>query len=316
MKIGGHPRSVKILAAEDNPVFQTMLRGILTKWGYEVVVARDGNEALLALESEEAPRLAILDWMMPGIDGVDVCRRVRSLGREPYIYILLLTARTESEDLVEGIDAGADDYLTKPFNAAELRARLRAGERILNLQTQLLEAREALRQEATHDSLTGLLNRRAILGLLELELERAKRNNLALATLMVDLDHFKQVNDRYGHVSGDEVLREATRRMAVSVRRYDSVGRYGGEEFLVVLPGCDGEGAAAQAERLRQAMEVQPFVVGEHSIDMTCSVGIAWHAGGKPCNTDVLIREADAGLYAAKQQGRNRAAHADTFALQ
>jgi diguanylate cyclase (GGDEF)-like protein len=160
------------------------------------------------------------------------------------------------------------------------------------------------------------LNRRAILGLLELEVERAKRNNLALAALMVDLDHFKQVNDCYGHVCGDEVLREATRRMAASIRRYDSVGRYGGEEFLIVLPGCDGEGAAAQAERVRRTMESLPFVVGEHSIGMTCSVGIAWHDGGKPSNTDTLIREADAGLYAAKQQGRNRAAYADNLAVQ
>jgi len=302
---------VKILAAEDNPVFQTMLRGMLTKWGYEVIVARDGNEALLALEAENGPRLAILDWMMPGIDGVDVCRQVRSRGREPYVYILLLTARTESEDLVEGIDAGADDYLTKPFNSAELRARLRAGERILNLQMQLLEAREALRQEATHDSLTGLLNRRAILGLLQLELERAMRGNLAMATLMLDLDHFKQVNDRYGHAAGDQVLREATERMTASTRRYDSVGRYGGEEFLIILPGCNGEGAAAQAERLRKAMESEPFLVGEQPIAMTCSIGIACHTGRPACDIDMLIREADAALYAAKGQGRNRIASAE-----
>src|SRR5438552_2779490 len=142
---------MRVLAAEDNPVFQSMLRTMLTKWGYAPIVARDGTEAWKILESEEAPRLAVLDWMMPGVDGVEICRRLRSLGREPYIYILLLTARTESQDLIEGMDAGADDYLTKPFNAHELRVRLHAGRRILDLQEELLKTREALREQATHD---------------------------------------------------------------------------------------------------------------------------------------------------------------------
>jgi two-component system cell cycle response regulator len=297
---------VKILAAEDNPVFQTMLRGMLTKWGYEVIIAKDGHEALQALEGEDAPRLALLDWMMPGLDGVDVCRRVRSKGREPYIYILLLTARTDSEDLVTGMDAGADDYLTKPFNAPELRARLRAGQRILDLQEQLLEAREALRQEATHDALTGLLNRRAILGVLEIELERASRENLPLAVLMADLDHFKQVNDQWGHQAGDSVLHEGAERMRSSVRVYDSVGRYGGEEFLIVLPGCVAEGATAQAERLRQAFSSQPFSYAGETFPVTVSVGICCRASAPSVNTDTLIREADLCLYAAKEQGRNR----------
>src|ERR1700732_429679 len=121
---------MKILAAEDNPVFQSMLRSMLTKWGYEVILASDGNQAWSALQEECPPRLAILDWMMPGLDGVEVCRRLRAANREPYVYVLLLTARTDSQDLVEGLDAGADDYLTKPFNAPELRARFGAGRRL------------------------------------------------------------------------------------------------------------------------------------------------------------------------------------------
>lgn len=297
---------MKILAAEDNPVFQSMLRSILTKWGYEVVTAADGNEALAALEAEDPPRLAILDWMMPGIDGVDICRRVRAIGREPYIYILLLTARTESEDLVEGIDSGADDYLTKPFKAPELRARLRAGQRILELQEQLMAAREALRQEATHDSLTGLLNRHAILGLLQIELERATREHRDLSVLMADIDHFKDVNDRYGHLAGDAVLRESAERMKSSIRRYDSLGRYGGEEFLVVLPGCSTDGAIAQAERLRMSMAAVAFDAGEQTLPVTCSIGVACRTAGTPVDTDSLIRAADVGLYAAKENGRNR----------
>lgn len=297
---------MKILAAEDNPVFQSMLRAILTKWGYEVIVAKDGNEALAVLEADNAPRLAILDWMMPGIDGVDVCRRVRAVGREPYIYILLLTARTDSEDLVEGIDSGADDYLTKPFNAPELRARLRAGQRILDLQEQLLAAREALRQEATHDSLTGLLNRHAILGVLQIETERAGRERLPLSILMADLDHFKQINDSHGHQCGDAVLREGAERMTSSIRRYDSLGRYGGEEFLFVLPGCNAEGGLAQAERLRLAFDSEPFRVGDRSLTVTCSIGVASRPPGLAGTIDELIRDADMALYAAKANGRNR----------
>jgi len=297
---------VKILAAEDNPVFQSMLRSMLTKWGYEVIVAQDGEEALRVLETDDAPRLAILDWMMPGIDGVDVCRRVRAVGREPYIYILLLTARTDSEDLVEGMDSGADDYLTKPFKAPELRARLRAGQRILDLQEQLLAAREALRQEATHDSLTGLLNRHAILALLNMELERAARELRPLSVLMVDLDHFKRVNDRYGHLAGDVVLRESAERMKSSIRRYDASGRYGGEEFLFVLPGCSVEGALAQAERLRLSIAATPIAIGAQSLTVTCSVGVACRPPVLRVDTDTLMREADLALYAAKENGRDQ----------
>src|SRR5258708_7250089 len=192
------------LAAEDNPVFLSMLRTLLTKWGYRAVMARDGNEAWHVLEWEEAPRLAVLDWMMPGVDGVEICRRLRSLNREPYIYILLLTARTESQDLIEGMDAGADDYLTKPFNAHELRVRLRAGRRILDLQ-------DALREQATHDGLTGLLNRNSILEKLDEEVSRGARGMEPVAALMADLDGFKSINDTHGHLAGDAILREAAR---------------------------------------------------------------------------------------------------------
>src|SRR5580704_17871680 len=168
-----HP--MKVLAAEDNPVFQSMLTNLLTKWGYEPVVACDGNEAWEALQQPDGPQLAILDWMMPGLNGVDICRGVRAAGREPYVYIVLLTSRTDSQDLVEGMEAGADDYLTKPFQAHELRVRLHAGRRILDLQHQLLAAREALRDQATHDGLTGLLNRNAILEIVRKELARSAR---------------------------------------------------------------------------------------------------------------------------------------------
>jgi two-component system, cell cycle response regulator len=296
-----HP--MRVLAAEDNPVFQSMLKTMLTRWGYQAVIARDGNEAWDILERDDAPRLAVLDWMMPGIDGVEICRRIRSANREPYIYILLLTARTESQDLIEGMDAGADDYLTKPFNAHELRVRIRAGRRILDLQEELLQAREALREQATHDSLTGLLNRASILEKLDDELSRAARNGSVVSVLMVDLDRFKSVNDTQGHLAGDAVLREAAGRLRSVSRRYDSVGRYGGEEFLVVLPGCDASAARIQAERLREAVAGTPFRADSRPLTITCSIGLACSSHSAP---EVLIREADDALYSAKAQGRNR----------
>jgi diguanylate cyclase (GGDEF)-like protein len=296
---------MRVLAAEDNPVFQSMLRTMLTKWGYQPVIARSGTEAWRILESEDAPRLAVLDWMMPGLDGVEICRRVRGANREPYIYILLLTARTESQDLIEGMDAGADDYLTKPFNAHELRVRLHAGRRILDLQAELLKTREALRQQATHDGLTGLLNRNSILEALDDEISRSARSNQAVSVIMADLDRFKLVNDTHGHLAGDAVLREAARRLKTSARRYDSVGRYGGEEFLIVLPGCDASDAIAQAERMRDAIGATPFITPSQPLVVTASLGVACSSR---CPPEALVRQADDALYEAKAGGRNQVA--------
>jgi diguanylate cyclase (GGDEF)-like protein len=296
----------RVLAAEDNPVFQSMLRSLLTKWGYDVIMVRDGIEARDILQSEDAPRLALLDWMMPGMDGVELCRFVRATRREPYVYIVLLTARTESHYLIEGMDAGADDYLTKPINSHELRVRLRAGMRILQLQEELVQAREALRDQAMHDGLTGLLNRVSVLEALQSGLARANREHDSVSVLMIDIDRFKQTNDTHGHLAGDAVLREAAKRMKAAVRRYDSVGRYGGEEFLIVLPGCTEDAAFMQAERVREAIAREPFVVGTNTLPITCSIGVAGRAHPSESNADALVREADGALYAAKGRGRNR----------
>jgi two-component system cell cycle response regulator len=296
----------RVLAAEDNPVFQTMLRNMLNHWGYEAIIARDGMEAWDILRSESAPRLAILDWMMPGMDGVEVCRHVRAAAREPYIYIVLLTARTQSADLVQGMEAGADDYLTKPFAAPELRVRLRAGMRILDLQEQLVATREALRVQATYDGLTGLLNRGALMETLQKELARASREDQPVSVLLADLDWFKKVNDTYGHLTGDAVLVEAARRMKATVRGYDAVGRYGGEEFLFVLPGCGAAVADAQAERIRAAVAAAPFSNATPGLQVTCSIGVASRDHAAIEHTDQLVREADLALYRAKRLGRNR----------
>jgi diguanylate cyclase (GGDEF)-like protein len=297
---------VKILIADDDDVLRHILQATLSKWGYEVVLARTGLEAWRILEGSDAPKLAILDWIMPGMDGVEVCREIRKRVDEPYIYILLLTAKDRKEDVVAGMDAGADDYLAKPFNPEELKVRLRAGRRILDLQSELLAARERLHYQATHDSLTGLLNRAAALDALRNELERANRQDLALSVILADVDHFKQINDTYGHAAGDAVLCEAARRMKSSVRVYDTVGRYGGEEFLFILPGCAGANAVIQADRLRTCITEHPIELPRQTITFTLSMGVVVRYGGASDDLDTLIQEADAALYQAKILGRNR----------
>jgi two-component system, cell cycle response regulator len=304
---------LKVLIAEDNPGFRQILERMLKKWGYDVVSADSGLKAWEILQAADPPRLAILDWMMPGLDGVEVCRRVRELGREPYIYILLLTARDTPEELVEGMEAGADDYLRKPVNSHELRVRLRAGRRILDLQEELVNAREILRRQATRDPLTELWNRAAMFDILARELKRTSRESGTLSIVMADLDHFKLVNDRLGHAAGDAVLCEAARRMSLCVRPYDSPCRYGGEEFLIVLPGCDLAGATMRAEEIRSAMATVPFHIPEGVLSVTCSLGVTASSGDAGFDASALLHEADEALYAAKHNGRNRV---EAFATQ
>lgn len=297
---------MKVVIAEDDPVSRRLLEAKLVKWGYEVVVTRDGEEALAALRGEDAPRLAILDWMMPGMDGVDVCRKIRTEVGKPYTYIILLTALHRDEDLVAGMEAGADDYITKPFKANELRVRLRAGRRIIELQNELIEAREALREQATHDPLTGLWNHGEILRILGRQLSRVERDGGCVSVIMADLDHFKRVNDTHGHMAGDAVLRLTSRRMLTQVRDYDYIGRYGGEEFFMVLPGCCEDTAQALAERLRLCICSEAMDIPEGAVSLTISLGVATRSQGESKDINSLIQTADQALYRAKEKGRNR----------
>jgi two-component system cell cycle response regulator len=236
---------------------------------------------------------------------MELCRRIRSRQGASYQYILVVTAKDDRQDIVRGLEAGADDYLTKPFDKGELRARLRAGTRILTLQEDLIEAREDLRFQATHDVLTGIWNRRALLDLLHREIERAARSHSSTGVLMLDLDHFKKINDTYGHLAGDAVLTETAQRITQVVRSYDFVGRYGGEEFLVVLPGCDREQAQQSAERIRRAVSGAPVLVASSEISVTISIEAT--ATQSASETEALA-VADAALYQAKDAGRNRTA--------
>ncbi|MCS6925184.1 MAG: diguanylate cyclase [Candidatus Binatia bacterium] len=294
---------MRLLFAEDDRVSRRRLAAVLRKWGYEVIEVQDGNQAWEVLLTAAAPQLAILDWMMPGMDGPEVCRRVRQLRREPYIYVLLLTAKAQKEDVVAGLESGADDYLTKPVDIHELQVRLRAGRRILELQEKLIVMREELRMQATRDALTGLWNRAAIFDLLRRETARAQRGEIPLSIAMADVDHFKRVNDVYGHLIGDIVLQEVARRVQAALRPYDEVGRYGGEELLLIFPQCNAQQAVHVAERLRRRVAATPIVTPEGEIVVTLSVGVAPYGGG--ADAQMLLRAADEALYRAKQQGRN-----------
>jgi diguanylate cyclase (GGDEF)-like protein len=296
---------MKILVADDDTASRQILETLLVRWGYEAVTARNGDEAWRVLNSANPPRIAILDWMMPGMDGAEICRRVRSGEKKPYIFLILLTALNGEGDLVTGMEAGADDYLTKPFRADELRVRLRAGMRIIDLQDELITASESLRAKAAHDSLTGLWNHEEIISILHRELARAEREEKPVVAIMIDIDHFKRVNDTFGHMAGDAVLRAVAARMLLLVRPYDAVGRYGGEEFLVVLPRCDSESAVVLGERLRLNIGGDPIDTPEGMITVTISLGAAV-SGKERSDAGTLIRAADQALYRAKNNGRNR----------
>jgi diguanylate cyclase (GGDEF)-like protein len=295
---------LKILIAEDDAVSRHKLKAFLLKCGDEVVVAKDGLEAGLLLQQEDCPKLAILDWEMPGADGVEVCRQVRQKAAEPYIYILMLTAKDRTEDVIAALEAGADDYLSKPLVPAVLKARLLTGRRIVDLQEQLIKAREKLRVEATHDFLTGLWNRPAILEAFQREIGRAAREGGSLAVAVADIDHFKSINDTYGHSAGDAVLCEVTKAMQSSIRSYDMIGRFGGEEFLIVFPRCESANAMKLAERVRQNVAAQSTRIAGKSISVTVSLGVAVFHGAE--DAPGLIPGADAALYQAKHLGRNR----------
>jgi diguanylate cyclase (GGDEF)-like protein len=295
---------MKVLIADDSATSRAMLRTALSRWGYDVVLAEHGAQAWEILAQPNPPTMAILDWVMPHMTGPEVCRRVRETRREPYTYILLLTSKNTKGETVEGLEAGADDYIVKPFDQHELQVRLRVGKRIVDLQMDLLQAREELRDRANKDLLTMLPNRPAIVTALEQELSRCHRDNRTVGIILLDIDHFKKINDSYGHFAGDAVLREAAARLRGNMRTYDQVGRYGGEEFLVVLPNCDLEQATNQAERMRQRLHATTMIVDGVEMRVSASFGVTVSDGSER-TPDAFVRIADEALYRAKANGRN-----------
>ena len=297
---------MKILIADDDAVTRLMLEKAIGKMGFEVVSAADGAQAWEIITSGKPPEIVVVDWLMPGMEGVEICRRLRSLesGTRKYTFAILLTAKSDKKDIIAGMEAGADDYISKPFDPQELEVRIRAGRRIVELQDQLRSANEKLLQLSRTDSLTGLLNRRAFYEVMDGEIARSERQNMPLSIVMLDLDHFKRINDSMGHLAGDAVLKEFSGRISTAVRHYDVLCRYGGEEFLVLLPGSEIASAVKTAERFREIIAGTPFEAINRKINVTSSLGVAQHREGE--NADVLVDRADSALYKAKQKGRNR----------
>jgi diguanylate cyclase (GGDEF)-like protein len=296
---------MRILIADDELMSRRLLEKTLQRVGYDVTAVENGWLAADQLCKPEGPRLALLDWIMPELDGPGVCREVRKRKDQSYVYMILLTSKEKKEDVVAGLESGADDYLTKPFDPEELKARLRSGTRILDLEDRLIEAREQMRFQATHDGLTSLWNRGVIMELLARELTRSRREGKCTAILLGDIDHFKNINDMYGHLAGDEVLKETARRLVSSVRSHDFVGRFGGEEFLVTLNNCDPAFGLARAEKIRKTIADRPVETSAGSISVCMSFGLLLSQEWGYLSVVELLHEVDIALYAAKAAGRN-----------
>jgi len=294
-------RPFRILVADDDATSRRLLKYLLEKWRFEVILAEDGLKAWEIMRLQDPPAIAILDWVMPELDGLELSRRIRALDNQHYTYIMMLTS--ERSGLIDGLRAGVDDYITKPFDAEELQGRLLVAERTLRFQNELIAAKERITQEARHDFLTGLLNRGGIMEVVEREISRSNRSSEQFSVVLADIDHFKRINDTFGHSAGDDVLREVAGRISHSLRVHDSVGRYGGEEFLVVLTGSGSTGALGAAENLRRRVCETPVMIGELERAVTVSLGIATRM--QEVSAESLICAADVALYRAKNAGRN-----------
>ena len=298
---------MQILVVDDSPVYRQLLASHLQDWGFPLTIAKNGSEAWTLLQRPDCPKLVLLDWVLPDIDGVELCRRIRLASS--YYYVILLTGKDAKKDMLEAMQAGADDYLVKPFDELELKARLLVGKRILGMHEQLVSARGSMRYAATHDSLTGLMSRGETLDFLKRELARAERSKRSLSVILADVDHFKVVNDTLGHLYGDEALKEVARRLRSKLRVYDGVGRYGGEEFLMILAECDLMAALIKADELRVCVGTDPIASSQAYRNITVSMGVAVSTDHPAGDMDSLLNQADRGLYAAKQNGRNRVEH-------
>lgn len=302
-----HPPEWRILLVDDEPTQRLIMARLLKRAGYEVDTASNGKEALEKIEAGDF-QLMITDWEMPEMDGIALCSALRASQTKGYIYTILLTARDAIEHVVTGLQSGADDYLTKPVIEPELIARLSTGKRIVTLERSLRYANEENRRLSITDPLTGAYNRRYLMDQLPREIERAARYNRQLGVVMCDVDHFKKINDTYGHLAGDEVLKWFVRQLQASVRGTDWVARYGGEEFVVVLPETTVDNAATAAEHLREQISKTPFQSGDLTFQVTASFGVSGWTGVVPASSsfDALIAKCDAGIYESKAAGRNR----------
>jgi diguanylate cyclase (GGDEF)-like protein len=298
--------TLKVLIAEDNRDLRDIVARMVKTLGHEVAVASTGKEALQQVH-EHSPDIVLLDIMMPEMDGLEFCQALQKEEIIRDFHIIITSARDALEDKVKGLELGAADYLTKPFSLAELRARLQVGERIVRHRKLIKEQQQQLEHLAREDTLTKLSNRRYFDERFQEEWQRALRYGYSLSLLMCDIDHFKQVNDAYGHMHGDLVLKEVAQALVRGSRASDIVARYGGEEFVVLLCETGLEQAVVAAERLRATVKSLSFSYTSGSFHVTMSVGIATLAVGESMSPAQLLAAADEALYAAKRLGRDRA---------
>jgi two-component system, cell cycle response regulator len=296
---------LKILVVDDSPVYRKLVEQSLSQEHYTVLLAKNGRQALDLL-TEHQPALVITDWTMPDISGIELCQRIQRDFHQFYTYVILLTCNTDKERVIEGLAAGADDYLTKPFHPGELQARVRAGCRIVDLHRQVQAKNRQLEEMALTDALTGLPNRRAIDSWATSQLSAAARHDFPVWAVMADLDHFKSINDTHGHHAGDIVLKSFANVLKSNTRQANTCGRLGGEEFLVVITHVEKENVLIAIERIRKQFETQKFTAASHTFGVTASFGIAGFRGTASPDFSDLVTRADAALYSAKQKGRNR----------
>ncbi|MGB7294149.1 MAG: diguanylate cyclase [Candidatus Aminicenantales bacterium] len=295
---------MKILIAEDDLISSKILQKNLLNWGYLVVTARSGAEAWEALQDQEL-RMALLDWMMPGIDGIEVCRKIRRRKKYKYTYIIILSAKDRRQDIITGLSSGADDYMTKPVDFLELRARLQTGRRIIDLEDKLLAVQRQLKDIASRDGLTKIWNRSETTKFLTEELDRGKREGVPTGVILLDIDHFKRINDFYGHDIGDQALLQVVSRIKRKIRKSDKIGRYGGDEIMIILPRCSSSKIIKVAERLRQSVAKKGIKKDLDKVLLTISAGCASTDVAGILSAEKFIKVADEALLKAKRQGRN-----------
>ncbi|MGE5380072.1 MAG: GGDEF domain-containing protein [Methylocystaceae bacterium] len=286
---------MQVIIADDDRLSRRILEDRCREWGFDVWAVEDGNLAWDIYIQQDAPRIFLLDWIMPGINGVDLCEKMRKSPHTSYSYIVIVTSLNDATNIIRGLEAGADDYIVKPFNINELRCRLNIGKRILELEDNILRM-------ANLDYLTGLYNRRYFFQRMECELSRCRRENHPVGLLMIDIDNFKIVNDTYGHTAGDHVLSRLSKVLSRCCRDYDLVGRFGGEEFIICLPGSGREETFKIAERIRGQVAEETLDCNTELLKITVSIGYVSTMNGK---SQEMISAADAGLYAAKKAGKN-----------
>lgn len=298
---------MKVLIADDCSATLEILRMNLSKWGYEPMLVSDGEQALRVLKSPAGPRLALLDWSMPKLEGVHVCQELRSRTENAlnYTYIIVLTAKDGENNMVQALESGADDYLTKPVSTKELQLRVRAGERIIELQDRVVRMNRKLAVITTDDQLTSVLNRNSMMERLTQELERSSRTSQPLAFLTIDIDGFTGINDLFGFHVGDEILKQCAARFKRAIRSYDIVGRTGGEEFAIVLPNTDLGMGVGMAERVRNSIQDQPFVIGDDVVPVTARVGVA-STSTEGMDRKRIVNGAEKAQREAKDRGGNR----------